>query len=227
MDTLYTSFFPKEYQVMQYKEDENKYIFYLHTTSQSALCPVCGIESQRVHGYEKRTARDLPIFGKSVLLEIDRKKFFCVDKNCSVDIFIEQNGFIGSYSQFTQRCRDYMLKVATYVSCEAAVKILAYQGIRVCGDTLLTMLKNAGLANKVSMPTKIGIDDWAYHKGKSYGTIICDLETREVIDILEGCDSEVLETWLKGHQNLMKLMRQTQRQPPNLSQHLHQWNALL
>lgn len=33
-------------------------------------------------------------------------------------------------------------------------------------------------------PRVIGIDDWAWRKGQRYGTIICDLERRQVIDLL-------------------------------------------
>ena len=184
MKNLYISFFPKEYRVERHEEYEDKYVFYLLSTRNVGLCPLCGVQSLRVHGYEKRTVRDLPIFNKTVILKINRKKFFCDNVGCQVEIFSEQSDFIGYYSQFTERCRDYMLRVATHMSCEAASKLLAYQGIRVSGDTLLIMLKKAGDAHEVKTPTKIGIDDWAYRKGKSYGTIICDLDTHEVIDVL-------------------------------------------
>ncbi len=30
----------------------------------------------------------------------------------------------------------------------------------------------------------IGIDDWAWRRGQRYGTLICDLERRRVIDLL-------------------------------------------
>jgi len=33
-------------------------------------------------------------------------------------------------------------------------------------------------------PKVIGVDDWAWRKGCTYGTIIFDLERRKVIDLL-------------------------------------------
>jgi transposase len=134
-------------------------------------------------------------------------KYFCDNEECEVKIFTEQNDLVNQYSQFTERCRSYMLKVATVVSCEAAVKILAYQGIHVCGDTLLNMLKAVGKAYESSVGKKIGVDDWAYRKGQKYGTLICDLETHEIIDILKGRDRETFEKWLQGHPDIEVVSR--------------------
>jgi hypothetical protein len=33
-------------------------------------------------------------------------------------------------------------------------------------------------------PRVLGVDDWAWRKGQSYGTILCDLEHARVIDLL-------------------------------------------
>jgi len=102
-----------------------------------------------------------------------------------------------------------MLKIAALASCEAAVKILAYQGIRVCGDTLLNMLKAAGnkYKNSSGVVRKIGVDDWAYRKGQRYGTLICDLATHEIIDVLESRDSEVFENWLRWYPDISIVSR--------------------
>jgi transposase len=201
-DKFYRSFFPEEYRVKSQIEEENGYTFYLESTRQNGLCPFCGNASSRVHGHQKRTVRDLPILGKSVTLKITRKKYFCDAEACEADIFAEQSSFIDYYSQFTSRCKEYMLRVATCVNGEAAAKILEYQGIRVSGDTLLNMLRAAGTQYKIDVGKYIGIDDWSYRRGKRYGTIICDLETHNVIDILEGRDGKALEEWLKGHPNI-------------------------
>ncbi|NWJ53057.1 MAG: ISL3 family transposase [Bacteroidetes bacterium] len=45
----------------------------------------------------------------------------------------------------------------------------------------------------------ISIDDWAYRKGLTYGTILVNIETGEVIDLLTGRDGTSLKNWLAKH----------------------------
>lgn len=44
----------------------------------------------------------------------------------------------------------------------------------------------------------IGIDDWAWRKGQRYGTLICDLERRQVIDLLPNREPATVEAWLRA-----------------------------
>ena len=196
------NFFPPLYNIVHVYDSKSKYEFWLESTGTSSKCPKCGTESSRIHGNQQRTARDLPILNKRVIVNITQKKYFCDKEGCETGIFTETNDLIEPRSQFTVRCREYMLKVAVHVSCEAAVKILSYQGIRVSGDTLLNMLKEAGNAYKIGAGKNIGIDDWAYRRGQEYGTLICDLDTHEILEVLEGRDSESLKKWLIKHPDI-------------------------
>jgi transposase len=51
----------------------------------------------------------------------------------------------------------------------------------------------------VSGPRVVGIDDWAWRKGQRYGTLICDLERRTVIDLLPDRDPTTVAAWLRRH----------------------------
>ena len=43
----------------------------------------------------------------------------------------------------------------------------------------------------------IGIDDWAWRRGQRYGTLICDLERRQVIDLLPDREPATVEAGLR------------------------------
>jgi transposase len=42
-----------------------------------------------------------------------------------------------------------------------------------------------------------GVDDWAWRKGSNYGTIIVDLERREVVDVLVDRSAATTASWFK------------------------------
>ena len=46
----------------------------------------------------------------------------------------------------------------------------------------------------------VGIDEWAWRKGSgSYGTIIIDLERREVLDVIQDRTSGSTANWFRDH----------------------------
>ena len=45
----------------------------------------------------------------------------------------------------------------------------------------------------------LGIDDFAWKKRFTYGTILVDLERRKIIDVLPDRESATVEAWLKAH----------------------------
>jgi len=55
---------------------------------------------------------------------------------------------------------------------------------------------------------KVCIDDFALKRGQRYGTIMIDLETHIVVDILDSRDCEKVSDWLKGYPNIKIVSRE-------------------
>jgi len=73
-------------------------------------------------------------------------------------------------------------------------------GLLVDGTTLLRQLRRRSRATATSRsPRVLGIDDWAWRKGHRGGTILCDLESCRVVDLLPDRESETVATWLHTH----------------------------
>jgi hypothetical protein len=70
----------------------------------------------------------------------------------------------------------------------------------------LRRVKQAG-ARSAPSPRLVGIDDWAWRKGQNYDTIVVDLETREVIDLLPDRDAATVSTWLSAHPGIELVSR--------------------
>ncbi|MGJ1356870.1 transposase [Sphingobacterium siyangense] len=55
--------------------------------------------------------------------------------------------------------------------------------------------------------TTIGVDDWAYKKRKSYGSILVNLHTGKVIDLLPDREQETLRKWLQERPEIEVMSR--------------------
>jgi transposase len=53
----------------------------------------------------------------------------------------------------------------------------------------------------------IGIDDWAWRKGHRYGTAVCDLERRRIIDVLADRETATVQAWLAARPSIEFIAR--------------------
>ena len=75
-------------------------------------------------------------------------------------------------------------------------------------DTLLRALKHSVRHRACATPVRVvGIDDWSWRKGATYGTIMVDLERREVLDILPDRSAESTSNWLRRHPSIEMVSR--------------------
>ncbi len=51
----------------------------------------------------------------------------------------------------------------------------------------------------------IGIDGWAFRRGRRYGTLICDLQQRRELALLSDRESGTVEAWLSAHPKIAVL----------------------
>ncbi len=53
----------------------------------------------------------------------------------------------------------------------------------------------------------LGVDEWAFRRGKKYGTILMNLEDGTPVDLLEDAQAATLSTWLKTHPGVQLISR--------------------
>ena len=64
-----------------------------------------------------------------------------------------------------------------------------------CADTVLRLVRRLPLGTRTT-PRALGVDDGAIKRGRTYGTILIDLESRRVVDLLPDRSATTLMRWL-------------------------------
>jgi len=107
----------------------------------------------------------------------------------------------------TGRLEDLLIVLSLSTSCEGASRICQLLGIKISGDTLIRKVIRKASQMEPVKTDMIGVDDWAYKKGSTYGTIIVDGRTHKPIDLLDGRDGKGLKEWLKKNQQVKIVTR--------------------
>jgi transposase len=169
------------------------------TTTPHASCPACGQQTWRVHSRYTRELAEEPILGHRVRLRMTVRRFFCLRPPCPRRIFVEPlYGFAARYARTTTRLARAHLAIGSALGGEAGARLAETLDAPTSPDTLLRRVKRAEARLPVT-PRFVGIDDWAWRKGQRYGTIVVDLETSEVIDLLPDRDAATVGAWLAAH----------------------------
>ena len=166
----------------------------------TAACPLCQSVSQRVHSCYERTVLDLAWGVRTLTLKLEVRRFFCDVKTCLRKIFTERlPDIVAPSARRTTRLRQMLESLAFELGGEAGAAVARW--LR-CGapsaDTLLRLIRRAPPVTPPN-PRCLGVDDWAMKKGHTYGTLLCDLERHQVIELLEGREGDALAKWLQAH----------------------------
>jgi transposase len=172
-----------------------------------APCPRCGQRSQRVHSRYGRTLADLPWAGVAVHLRVQVRKFFCDNATCLRRIFAERlAGVAQACARRTDRQRESLTTIAFALGGEAGARLAGNLGMPASPDTLLRLIRRSPEVERPA-PTVLGVDDWAIHKGLTYGTILVDLARHRPVDLLPDRSSGSLATWLRAHPGVAIITR--------------------
>jgi transposase len=171
----------------------------LTATAPTAACPGCVVPSSSVHSRYQRRLTDLPWGTRAVRIQLTVRKFRCRNGACGRRIFTERvPDLVAAYGRHTHRLVTILRAIGLALGGQPGARLAARLQLPTSPTTLLRLVRTAPVLHPPALHA-VGVDEWAWRRGHRYGTILVDLVSHHVVDLLPDRSSASVAAWLTQH----------------------------
>lgn len=198
---------PLELRIEALIHEASTLVVTLSTTTETAPCTRCQTLAWRVHSRYVRTLADLPSSGQAVTLRWQVRKWFCPNPACERKIFTEQlPTFTAPSARMTQRLITALQAIAGACGGALGSRLATRLSMPASSTTLLRRFLALPVPEQPPVNV-LGVDDWAWKKGRRYGTLVVDHERACIYDLLSERSADAFATWLAAHPSVDVITR--------------------
>jgi transposase len=179
----------------------------LTATTPTASCPGWALPSSSVHGRYQRHLTDLPWGPLAVRIRLWVRKVVCRNPTCTRRIFTERlPDLVAAYARTTCRLVAALQTIGLALGGNAGARLAARLRLPTSAATLLRRVRAALMPHAPALQA-IGVDEWAWRRGHRDGTILVDLATHRVVDLLPDRSAATVAAWLAEHPTVTVVCR--------------------
>lgn len=187
--------------------EERKISLHLALNAEGVPCPACQQPSNHMHSRYQRRILDLPWADRTVSLSVQARKFRCRNRLCQRQIFCERvPSLVASWARRTLRLAADRRHLGLVVGGQGGARLSNRRAAPVSGSALLRLVRARPRPTSAT-PRVLGVVDWAFRKGRTYGAVLVDLERGHAVALLPDRKRETSWAWLEAHPGVQIVAR--------------------
>jgi transposase len=169
----------------------------LTATAPTASCPHCAVPSSAVHSRYQRCLTDLPWGTRPVRIQADGAKIRLPESDLQAPHL---------HGAPAGACRAIRPQYHAAHRCPAGARLAARLWLSTSAATLLRLVRAALVPHTPALQA-VGVDEWAWRRGRRFGTILVDLASHRILDLLPERSAAAVAAWLAQHPTISVVCR--------------------
>jgi transposase len=179
----------------------------VRATCPTSRCPLCSQASSSIHSHYQRRLRDASCVGRQVRITLIVRRFYCRNRLCERKVFTERiPRFVTPWARMTIRLNEHLQAVALATSGRGRIKLAVRLSIPTNRQTLLRRVMALPDLPEESV-LYLGVDDFAFRRGQRFGTVLVNLETHHIVDLLPDRQAETAAAWMEQRPDIFAVSR--------------------
>jgi transposase len=198
---------PEGMRVEQIQITEQGLVIDIKASHPTSCCPLCAHPSDSIKTHYRRVLRDAPCAGRQVQLVLAVRKFYCRNAYCPRKVFTERlPTFVEPWARMTIRCCQQITSIGLATCGKGGARLADRLGMPTTRPTILRRIMALPDVSAGSV-VYLGIDDFSFRRGYRFGTILVNLESHRVVDLLPDRQVETAATWMRQQPDLAVVSR--------------------